>query len=221
MRRHAGPAALVVAIVAMICSLTGFAPAAGFIITSSQQIRPGVILTSDIHKNAVTAGDIRTSAVHSSDIQESAVKTGDIGAGQVTPADVTAPVPDQITEEGGSSEVGTTFEPVDTAGTYNKEDPSSVLSVEWTGTAAAGFSPCIFQLRVNGQPPSGGGGEAFVANGNTIGVSDSALFPGVLEGLVTIEVWAKATLSSNLEFPCTVGPKDTTPQTFVVSEQVV
>lgn len=221
MKNKTGLAALVVASLALLSSLAGFAPAAGFIITSSQQIKPGVILTTDIHKNAVTAGDIRASAVHSSDIQESAVTSGDIGAGQVEPQDVTAPAPDQITEPGGGEQVGSTYEPVDTAGIYNKEDPTSVLEVDWTGTAGTGFSPCIFQLRINGQPPAGGGGEAFVANGSTIGVSDSALFAGVPEGLVTVEVWAKATISSNIEYPCTVGPPETTPQTFAVSEQVV
>jgi len=66
-----------------------------------------------------------------------------------------------------------------------------------------------------------GGGEVFVSNGSTLTVSTSALFGGLTTGPVKVEVWARATISTNIEFPCTVSPPNTIGQTFVVSEQVV
>lgn len=221
MSNKAGKAALVVAIIAMIASFAGMASAARFLITSSAQIKPGVILTNDIHKNAVRATDIQTGAVKSADLATGAVQSADIGEGQVQPEDVTAPEPEQIPDQGATVEVTDTFALVDPVGAYTKEDPTSVLLIEWVGTARAEFSGCVFQIRVNGQPATAqGGGEVFVSNGSTWSGSTSALFDGFGAGPVNVEVWAKATISGT-PFPCTVGPAGTIPQSFVVSEAVV
>lgn len=242
MQNKSGKAALLVAVLALLSSLAGFSPAAGFIITSSKQIKPGVVLTSDIHKNAVRTSDIQPSAVGSSDIKasgvttsdiaEGGVTTGDIGAdqvtssdignGQVTPDTVTAPEPVEEILSGGTVEVGNEFAPTPLVGHYTKEDPTSILSVEWNGSAHAAFSGCVFQVRVNGQAPSPGqgGGEVFVAASSTWSGSTGALFDGLGAGPVAIEVWTKATLPGS-NFPCTVGPEETIKQALTIGEEVV
>jgi hypothetical protein len=176
MRNKSGKAALLVAVLALLSSLAGFSPAAGFIITSSKQIKPGVVLSSDIHKNgvrdsdiagnAVTGSDVSPSAIGTTDIAEGGVTTGDIGAdqvtatdigaNQVTPESVEAPEPEEEILTGGTVEATSEFAPTPLVGHYTKEDPTSILSVEWNGSAHAAFSGCVFQLRVNGQAPSPG-----------------------------------------------------------------
>jgi hypothetical protein len=242
MRNKSGKAALLVAVLALLSSLAGFSPAAGFIITSSKQIKPGVVLSSDIHKNgvrdsdiagnAVTGSDVSPSAIGTTDIAEGGVTTGDIGAdqvtatdigaNQVTPESVEAPEPEEEILTGGTVEATSEFAPTPLVGHYTKEDPTSILSVEWNGSAHAAFSGCVFQLRVNGQAPSPGqgGGEVFVAASSTWSGSTSALFDGLGTGTVAVEVWAKATIGGST-FPCTVGPEDTIRQALAISEIIV
>jgi hypothetical protein len=232
--RNAGKAALVVSVIALLCSLTGFAPAAGFVITSSKQIRPGVIVTTDLRKGAVTSSDVRTgavkspdlatSAVQSSDIGTGQVQTGDIGEGQVQPADVTAPEPEQVElPTAPADEVSSTFAKVADVVTYTKEDPTSVLEIQWNGSASAGFSGCVFQLRVDGQPSgNAGGSEVFVSAGSTVSVAAVGLFDGLPAGPHEVSVYARATIEGGGLFPCTVGPQSATiKQTFLVGELVV
>lgn len=198
----------------------GGAMATGVIVTS-KQIKNGSIRTQDIHKNAVRTSDIGTSAVMSTDIGTGAVQTSDIGAGQVAPEDVTMPAPAQISETSVETvQAPDGFVVVDVAGSYAKADPSSLLEVSWTGTVATGFSPCIFQLRVDGQPSGANAGEIYVANSSTLSVSVSALFSGLPVGPHQVEVWAKSSLEGS--YPCTVGPASAgIGQTFVIAEQVV
>jgi hypothetical protein len=235
MNNKTGKAALLVAVLALLSSLAGFAPAAGFIISSSKQIKPGVIVSSDIHKGGVRStdirngtvggGDIATEGVASTDIANGTVGTTDIGEGQVQPGDVTMPEPEELAEpEGGTVEVGSEYQLVDEAVTYTKEDPTSVLAVEWNGTAHAGFSGCVFQLRVNGLAGNSAlstGGDVFVAASSTWSGSTTALFDGLGTGAMKVEVWAKATIGGGSTFPCTAGPADTVPQRFVIGEEVI
>jgi hypothetical protein len=224
LRKHGPIAALAVSVLALLCSLVGFAPAAGLIITSSKQIRPGVIVSSDIHNGGVRSTDVRNGTVQSADIGTGQVQTADIGEGQVQPQDVTAPEPEEVVQPPApADEVGTTYALVANVTTYTKEDPTSILEVTWTGSAAAGFSGCVFQLRVDGQPSGqAGGGEVFVSSGSMVSVSDSASFDGLGAGPHTVQVYARATIESNVLFPCTVGPQGASiDQTFIVAEQVV
>lgn len=198
----------------------GGAAATGVFVTS-KQIKDGAILSQDIHKSAVRSSDIGGGAVKSADILDGAVGSADIGTGQVQPEDVSMPSPAQLQETDVSAIMaGDAFALADNAGIYNKIDPTSVLEVDWSGTASAGFSPCKFQLRVDGQPSSASAGELYVANGSTLSVAVSALFSGLATGPHQIEVWAVSALEGS--YPCTVGPASAgIGQTFVVSEQVV
>jgi hypothetical protein len=99
--------------------------------------------------------------------------------------------------------VGTSYQQVFVAGTYQKGTDASVLQITWTGTAGAGFSPCVFQLRVDGQPPAGGGGEVYVQNSNTVSVSNQALFSGLKTGSHEVAIFARAINGG--DYPCTVG----------------
>src|ERR1044072_6730621 len=102
------------------------------------------------------------------------------------------PSPEQIQEPAGDvamAEVSTAFALVDLVGTYTKEDPKSLLQVDWIGTAAGDVPPCVFQLRVEGQPSGNGGGEAFAHD--TTNVSTSALFFCLTAAPHQTEHWAE------------------------------
>jgi hypothetical protein len=234
-----GPAAFarrnyanVAATLALVIALTGTTAMATVLVTS-KQIRNGSILSQDIRKNAVKTSDIATNAVGSVDLKSDAVRTADIGTGQVessdigtgqvTPSDVTMPNPQQLQETGAAtSEVGATFTLLDPVGTYVKQDPDSALEVDWTGTAAAGFSGCNFQLRVDGTPSANEAGTVFVANGGQAeSIAATALFSGLPTGQHSIEIWARTTLGGG-SYSCTVGPATAgIGQTIVVSELVL
>ncbi|HEY0391018.1 MAG TPA: hypothetical protein VGC63_04850 [Solirubrobacterales bacterium] len=207
---------------ALAIALTGATAAATGVFVTSKQIKNGTILTQDIHKNGVKSSDIGTDAVKSADIGTGQVGTSDIGEGQVAPQDVTMPAPNQLQEgDTASATVGSDFAPVDIVGTYAKQDPTSLLEVDWTGTAGSGFSPCVFQLRVDGQPSAVGAGDTYVGSG-AVSVSATSLFSGLAAGPHQIEIWGRITIGGGAQYPCTVGPASAgISQTLVVSEQVV
>lgn len=238
-------AALAVAILALVAAVSGAAGAATVFVTS-KQIKNGTILSQDIHKQAVRSTDLQNEGVKapdigtgqvtsseigngdvaSADIGEGEVHSGDIGANQVTPSDVEAPEPEQLVEADAASGPATTagFALLDVVGTYAKEDPTSVLEVDWSGSAAAGqFGACLFQLRVDGQPAGASAGQVYLSPGDVTSVSASALFDGLGAGPHQVEVWAMIGANHiGEEFTCTVGPAAAgIGQTFVVSEQVV
>lgn len=217
---YANVASTLALISAVIAMSIGGAVASGVLVTS-KQIKNGTILTQDIRKGAVKSSDIGTNAVRSGDVQDDAIQSADIGAGEVQPENLSLPAPAQLQDNSPDTvQAPRSFVLANVAGTYSKVDPSSLLEVTWTGTAAAGFSPCIFQLRIDGQPAGANAGETYVANSSTISVSVSALFSGLAPGPHSIEVWASSTQDGS--FPCTVGPAHAgIGQTFVVAEQIV
>lgn len=201
-----------IALVFSIAALCiGGAMASGVIVTS-KQIKNGTLLTQDFHRNAVKTKDVANGTITSADI----------GEGEVHPGDVTMPPPAQLQEspaDTATAEVTTTFGLVDVVGSYTKEDPTSALEVDWTGTAAGSFSSCIFQLRVDGQPAGTNAGEVYV--GGATSVAASALFTGLGAGPHQVEIWAKHP-QIEAAYSCTVGPASAgIGQTIVVSEQVI
>jgi hypothetical protein len=106
-------------------------------------------------------------------------------------------------------------------GSYSKSDPTSVLQVTWTGPVSTDFDPCVFQLRVDGQPPAGGGGgEVLVQNSTTLSISDQALFSGLGVGNHEVSVWARIR-DVGPNYPCTVGGTNpSVPQTANAVELV-
>ncbi|HET7588587.1 MAG TPA: hypothetical protein VFK14_00155 [Solirubrobacterales bacterium] len=228
----------VAATVALVVALVGVpGVTAGGLLVTTKQIKNGTIRAKDIHKgairtasirkNAVLSADIQTGAIESSDIGEGQVTTGDIGTGQVTPEDVTMPAPGQLKFAGTA-----TIEPPQGAldfaklvdlGTYTKSTAESALEVTWTGSVegrnGGEVSGCVFQLRIDGKPAPGGGGEVFGLN--LVSVSSSAVFTGLSPGPHTIEVWAKVNVATTSN-RCTVGPeKAGVDQTVVASEKVL
>jgi len=236
----------VMATLALVVALTGTAAVASGVIVTSKQIKNGSILTQDIHKNAVRASDIGSNSVSTSEIKDDAVAASDIGAGQVdseaigtgqvtsseigngqvTPQDVDMPEPQELEAKGAASKSWifgepqvANFELVDPVGAYEKTDAGSVLQVDWIGTAAG--NGCVFQLRVDGQPVSGSGGEVFASAATS--VAASALFPGLGVGSHQIEIWARPRVPSpSAGGTCTVGPEAAgIDQTFIISEQIL
>ena len=210
---------------ALVVALTGVAAQATGLLVTGKQIKNGTISTKDLKNGGVRSADIGNGAVRSPDIGEGQVGSSDIGNGQVTSDDVSLPPPAQLQEAPGdtaTAAVGTDFTLVDVVGNYGKQSSSSALEVQWTGTAAADFSPCVFQLRVDGQPSSASAGEVYVANGSALSVAVTSLFDGLSPGVHQIEVWARTINSGGTTYPCTVGPAFTgLGQTFVVSEIVI
>lgn len=117
--------------------------------------------------------------------------------------------------------VGEQYQAVSVMGTYDKADATSTLQITWTGPAQS-YAPggCVFQLRVDGQPPSEGGSEYFIAGGNA-NITTQALFPGIATGTHEIEVFAKSVNSGGADYPCVVGPPEVPiPQTVNAVELV-
>jgi len=201
---------------------TGGAYAARTDLITTKDIAPGAVRASDIHKNAVKSSDLSASAVGSSDIKAAAIQSSDIGEGQVEPVDITLPDSKQCLQgDQHTVQAGDAFVLVDSVCVREKTDPTSQLHVSWTGSASAGFRPCIFELRVDGQPAGNGAGQLFVANGSTLSVSATALFSSLPPGPHTIEIWARSPEGSDPIYPCTVGPVEAgISQTFVVDEIV-
>jgi len=248
-RRRLPSYSAVVSTLALVFALGAFciggAMATGVIVTS-KQIKNGSILSQDIHRDAVKTSDIGRDAVGSADIKNESVEgadigngqvggadigagqvdSSDIGNGQVTPQDVTMPDPKQLQESDTSvADIGgDAFVLLDSVGTYVKEDSTSVLEVNWTGTVGSpSGSGCIFQLRVDQQPSAASGGLTFLQSGPEAAssVSADALFTGLQAGPHTVEVWARQTQGPGTT-RCIVGPASPgISQTFVVSEQVI
>lgn len=174
-------------------------------------------------QHLIGSKQIRNNSLTTKDIKNDTVGTKDIGEGAVTPGDVSMPPP-------GTSSPGTIVGPVTDqyrklgdAGGYTKVQADSVLSVTWSGAVAPGAATnCVFQLRVNGREPVGGGGEVFAQTG-AVNVSTTALFSGLPEGPLTVEVWAR--YSATLNPPaasCIVGPDNPgIKTTFTYNEEVV
>lgn len=110
------------------------------------------------------------------------------------------------------------FTAVAAVGTYTKQDAQAVLRVDWTGAVGAGVSPCLFQLRINGQP--GQGGEMYVTGGREW-QNTSALFSDLPAGDYRVEIWARLTQFAGQDYPCTVDPSSDAPRpTAVATEEV-
>lgn len=190
----------------------------------TEEIKPDAVTSSTIAPAAVGTQEIGANAVTSEQIGNGDIKSADIGDGEVTPEDITVPAPVQITFGSAVGEVGDEFEPVSQVGKYVKSDPTSILSVNWTGTANAPTQSCIFQLRVDGQPAPDSGGLVYVGNvgpESTTSVSATALFQNLGAGTHSIEVWARAFTGGIGRDKCILGPAEAgIPQTFVVSEEL-
>lgn len=226
--------ALGIAALALVVALSGIGGAmAGQALITGKQIRngslttqdykKGSVQTSDVKNGSIESADVENGAVESADLKDSGITTADIGANQVTATDIEVPDPKQSTENGAASaEVGTDFTLIDPVETYVKQDPTSALEVSWTGSASAGFSPCQFQIRVDGQAAAAGAGAIYVANGTVNGnVSTSALFSGLPSGPHDVSIYARA-VNPGQPFPCTVGPAEAQlTQTFITAELVL
>lgn len=205
----------IISVFALVIALTSAGAWAKTNLIGTHQIKNGAITAKKLKKNAVTTEKIKAGAI----------TTQDVGANQITPANVRMPVPKQIDPPGAIQPVTPAFTPVYVAGTYDKQTTESVLQVSWGGAVASGPSTsCVFQLRVNGQEPSNGGGEVF-AGSEAVNVSTTSLFTGLGIEPVSIEVWAKDTFfvsgGGATEPSCIVGPiRTSVNSTFVASEIV-
>lgn len=216
--------AVAVAVLALVAALSGIGGAyAGTVLIGSKQIRNGSLLTQDYKTGSVRTSDVQNGTVSTPDLENGGIDSVDIGTNEVTPSDLELPDPKQVVEpESSPSQVGGDFVNVDPVTTYTKVDPTSVLEVTWTGSASAGFSPCQFQLRVDGQPAAPGAGVIYVSNGSIQGnVSLTASFEGLAEGPHEVAIFARTTGGGGSPQPCTVSPPEAQiMQTFLIGEQV-
>jgi hypothetical protein len=191
---------------------------------NSEEIQNDAVTQSTIAPDAVGTQEIGANAVTSEQIGNGDIKSADIGDGEVKPEDITEPAPVQITFGSAIGQVGDAYGLVAQIGTYSKSDPSSILSVSWTGTTLAPTQSCVFQLRVDGQPAPDSAGlvfDAAVSSNSVTNVATNALFPGLATGPHTVEVWARAITGGTGTDPCIMGPAEAgIPQTFVVSEEL-
>lgn len=195
---------------------------------SGDHIAPRSIGQKEVAPNAIGTTQIAAGAVGSAAIADGSIRSADIGDGQVTPTELRLPRPLQIQTPAGQFPVRhmpQTYQRLALIGIYAKEDATTDLQVTWTGIAKAGFSPCVFQIRVDGQPSAVNAGELYIPNGSTVPVSATSLFRGRAAGRRSIEIWARAIHDGSGTpqggYPCEIGPEEATVgQTFVIAEQV-
>lgn len=227
LNRNAGLMSLLALVVAVTGACLAGANAAGVLVTG-KEIKNGSITAKDLRRNAVgsraigsgavKSADVGTGQIQSDDIGSSQVQAADIGDDQVTARSLSLPAPAQFVIGEVIGPVGPDFVPLATVGTYDKASAASLVRVEWSGVASSGEATnCIFQIRVNGMPPAGGGGEVFAFF--TENVSTSGIFPGIPSGLISVEVWARYSAKAGGPPSCVLSPAyPGLKSTFVVSE---
>lgn len=176
-----------------------------------------------IEAHSIGSKQLKKNAVKSKTIAPDAVRAADIGANEVDPAALDLPAPQSYSSNeqlvvNGPSE----YTKVKTVGTYDKTSPDSQLHVTWTGAIAAGFTGCVFQVRVDGQTDSRSSGEVFVPNGGSAtSVAADALFQGLAPGSHSIEIWTRFATPNGADYPCTLNPSSAGIGSTVVVEEVV
>lgn len=177
--------------------------------------------TGALAAGLVGSKEIKNHSIKAKDLHRGAVITKTIKAGAVTPQSVNMPAPKQFAPAArASASADDPFQLAETAGTYDKLAPDSVLQVSWSGVLQAGFSPCIFELRVDGQPSANSGGDIYVLNSNTQSVSVTSLFPGLPPGQHTVQIY-KRSASPGYEDQCVVSPADPGIPATVTAQEIV
>ena len=221
LNRNAGSLSLLAVVIATLGACLAGASAAGVFVTG-KHIKNGSITASDLHKNAVGAKAIDKGAVKSAEIGAAQVRSSDIGTNQVTAQALDLPDPTQVVMGEVVGPVGPEFSAFADVASYDKTSADSVLHVDWSGVAAGGpGTNCIYQIRVNGQPPQRGGSEVFAAGGG-VNVSTSALFGGLPAGAARIEVWARYSAKLGENPTCILNPAANPgiTSTFLIIEDV-
>lgn len=215
----------VVSTIALVIALTGTAAFAATTLgrntVGSKQIRKAAVSTSELHKRSVTPSKIRRNAVRAKQLATASVDSTAIQDGAVSADQLALPAPTLVLSNGEqSANVDDGFERVAALGTIDKQTLDSKLSLDWTGVVSAGPSPCVFQLRVDGQPGATGAGEVFVQNSVTMTASVESLFAAG-PGTHQLEVWARTVNSGGASYPCTVDPDGTGVSQTVVLQELV
>lgn len=214
--------AVAVSVIALVAALSGIAGAyAGQVLIGSKQIRNGSLLTVDYKKGSVRTSDIQNGGVDAPDIGTGEVQAPEIADGSVDGAEIDVPDPVETVEpEPTAAPVPGEFVLLDPVTTYEKVEAASLLEVTWTGSASAGFSPCQFQVRVDGQAPAPGAGTIYVPNGSIEGnVSVTATFESLPAGPHSVAIFARSIIAGQT---CTVGPNEAqVAQSFLIAEQVL
>lgn len=229
LNRHSG----VLALAALVISVAGAgvvtAPAAVKLLTGKQikngsltsaDLKNATVNSADLKNNAIGSTDLRNGAVGSTDLATGSVQSSDVKDGAVTPSDVTMPPPEALSADSPTGNVTGVFTLVSTAGQVTKEDPTSVLKLDWSGAVRTeGSNACVWQLRVNGAlTTSPSTGEVLTRTG-VESVSTSVLFPGLPAGPLTIEVWARNVTGGPTPTTCSLGAEGLD-STIVATEEV-
>ncbi len=174
-----------------------------------------------------TAGAYAGGLITSKDIQNRTIRQADLRKNAVTPKKVQFPMATRVGPRSRAAAesrvaVGDTPQEVAVLGTYTKGDANSVLQVTWIGTVGNfDLGVCVMQLRVDDQPPVGGGAEIYVASGAPLNISVQGLFAGLSKGDHEISVWGRRVQSPAPTANCIVNPPETTiPSTVNVAELV-
>lgn len=211
-QRFAPTLAIVLALLALC--LGGALASGRIIITSSSQIKNGAVTSKDVKNNTVRSADLGPNSVTGTEIDPNAVEPSDVA---LPPAVETNPPVAAVTDPNPFSP--SAYEVIGTVGTFDKQQAESQLEVQWSGVISAGGAAtlCVYQLRVNGQPSPGGGGEA-VAHEGVINVATGALFSAPV-GPANIEVWARVTSTADPAATCGVGGLGVA-STFIFNEAI-
>lgn len=180
--------------------------------------------TTQIQKGAVRSSDLRNGTVADADIGENAISSDEIGTGSIGTSEAGFPEGETAVEQPGdvaSANVEGEFALVDVVTTYDKESAETGLVVTWDGTAGSGMLPCVFQIRVDGQPSGPNAGETYMTSGSSGNVSAGTEFAGLAAGPHEISVYAHTLNAAGAAYPCTVGPASAAiGQTFQIDEVV-
>lgn len=136
MRWFGGPAALVVALTALVVALGGTALATSYVITSSSQIKDGAVTGADVKDRSLTGTDLKDGSVASVDVKDGSLAGADVKDRSLSPKDFNGSVTGPPGPQGPAGPRGETgaIGPSDTYTGYSPQgtivsnsDPPSAL----------------------------------------------------------------------------------------------
>jgi hypothetical protein len=160
---------------------------------------PAATPTVGIANNGVTNAQIADGTIQNGDIANGTIAEAKLNFDAATAADLSGHV--KITRIGYTgtntdSTISTTYESLRSIGNFTKARANSDILVFFQGQASRATSGyCAFQVRVDNNQESGGGGHG-VVNSSEASLGVVAHFTGLATGSRGISIWVKGTAPS-------------------------
>lgn len=170
---------------------------------------------------AYAADELGKNSVGARELEKNAVRSQEVASNAVGSKEVDLPRPETIAAGGAPSlpQHGSTDPQKLLGQPYVKQDAATVLRVDWSGAVVSNGVPCVFEVRLDGQPSQSQ--PLYLDAQSKLSVATSVVFPGVPAGPHEVQVWARstATVGGSFSGACSLGIPDVgIGQSLVVEE---